>query len=376
MPRVPAAGGVARGGGAGQAGRVRRRDVLGAAGARASGIRTRPCSCSGSRRRRTAATAPVGYSPATAPATGCSVRCTGSGWPTRPSRSPSTTAWRCTAAGWRRRSAARPRRTSRPRPSVTPACPTRCASSSCWPGVRVIVCLGAFAWDAALRILAAGGSTVPRPRPKFGHGAEVTVGDRVLLGCYHPSQQNTFTGKLTRPMIDDVMRRARELGGVADPAVKLRAAWAPAVTLAFSALLVIADREWRVPAFGGAGVACELEPGGRWIPGRCGWRRHPRRRPRASARCVPRAASPARRCASRAVYRSHARSAEGDVGGVVPGGTDRRPPGRRQGLQRLVGGTDAVDRARGPRRDQARQSSARADQPAFPRSRDLAGRAC
>jgi uracil-DNA glycosylase len=83
-------------------------------------------------------------------------------------------------------------------------------------GVRVIVCLGSFAWDAALRISAAGGSTVPRPRPKFGHGAEVTVGGRVLLGCYHPSQQNTFTGKLTRPMIDDVMWRARELGGVAD----------------------------------------------------------------------------------------------------------------------------------------------------------------
>jgi uracil-DNA glycosylase family 4 len=84
-------------------------------------------------------------------------------------------------------------------------------------GVRVIVCLGSFAWDAALRILAVGGSAIPRPRPKFGHGAEVTVGGRVLLGCYHPSQQNTFTGKLTRPMIDDVMRRARELGGVADP---------------------------------------------------------------------------------------------------------------------------------------------------------------
>ncbi len=84
-------------------------------------------------------------------------------------------------------------------------------------GVRVIVCLGSFAWDAALRLLAAGGSAVPRPRPKFGHGAEATVGGTVLLGCYHPSQQNTFTGKLTRPMIDDVMRRARDLGGVADP---------------------------------------------------------------------------------------------------------------------------------------------------------------
>ena len=83
--------------------------------------------------------------------------------------------------------------------------------------VRVIVCLGSFAWDAALRVLASGGSTVSRPRPKFGHGAEATVGGRVMLGCYHPSQQNTFTGKLTRPMIDDVMRRARALGGVPDP---------------------------------------------------------------------------------------------------------------------------------------------------------------
>jgi uracil-DNA glycosylase family 4 len=79
--------------------------------------------------------------------------------------------------------------------------------------VRVIVCLGGFAWDAALRILAAGDQPVPRPRPKFGHGAEASVGERTLVGCYHPSQQNTFTGKLTRPMIDDVMRRARELGG-------------------------------------------------------------------------------------------------------------------------------------------------------------------
>jgi uracil-DNA glycosylase family 4 len=78
--------------------------------------------------------------------------------------------------------------------------------------IRVIVCLGSFAWDAALRVLAATGETPPRPRPKFGHGAQARVGDRVLLGCYHPSQQNTFTGKLTRPMTDAVMRRARELG--------------------------------------------------------------------------------------------------------------------------------------------------------------------
>jgi uracil-DNA glycosylase family 4 len=79
--------------------------------------------------------------------------------------------------------------------------------------VRVIVCLGSFAWDAALRIVAHAGVTLPRPRPRFGHGAEAHVGDLRLLGCYHPSQQNTFTGKLTEPMIDAVLARARELAG-------------------------------------------------------------------------------------------------------------------------------------------------------------------
>jgi len=72
--------------------------------------------------------------------------------------------------------------------------------------VSVIVCLGAFAWDAALRIL--GGA---RPRPAFGHLAEAQVGGYTLLGSYHPSQQNTFTGKLTEPMTDAVFERAREL---------------------------------------------------------------------------------------------------------------------------------------------------------------------
>jgi uracil-DNA glycosylase len=76
---------------------------------------------------------------------------------------------------------------------------------------QVIVCLGGFAWDAALRTLGAQGETVPRPRPRFGHGAESPIGSLVLLGCFHPSQQNTFTGRLTEPMIDAVMRRAREL---------------------------------------------------------------------------------------------------------------------------------------------------------------------
>jgi uracil-DNA glycosylase family 4 len=77
--------------------------------------------------------------------------------------------------------------------------------------VRVVVCLGGFAWDAALRILVARGTALPRPRPRFGHGAEADVGGLTLLGCYHPSQQNTFTGRLTEAMMDDVLRRAREL---------------------------------------------------------------------------------------------------------------------------------------------------------------------
>jgi uracil-DNA glycosylase len=71
-----------------------------------------------------------------------------------------------------------------------------------------IVALGAFAWDGVLRALAALGHATARPRPRFGHGAEATVGPYRLLGCFHPSQQNTFTGKLTPEMVDDVLRMA------------------------------------------------------------------------------------------------------------------------------------------------------------------------
>ncbi len=77
--------------------------------------------------------------------------------------------------------------------------------------VRVIVCLGSFAWDGALRALRAEGFEIPRPKPRFGHMAEASVGGYALLGSYHPSQQNTFTGKLTVEMLDDVFRRARDL---------------------------------------------------------------------------------------------------------------------------------------------------------------------
>jgi uracil-DNA glycosylase family 4 len=83
--------------------------------------------------------------------------------------------------------------------------------------VRVIVCLGAFAWDAALRLTAAlaGPDAVPRrPRPRFGHGAELELERYRMLGCYHPSQQNTFTGRLTEPMVDAVLERARELASL------------------------------------------------------------------------------------------------------------------------------------------------------------------
>ena len=76
---------------------------------------------------------------------------------------------------------------------------------------RTIVALGSFAWDGSLLALRALGETVPKPKPRFGHGAEAEVGGWKLLGCYHPSQQNTFTGRLTEPMIGGVFARAREL---------------------------------------------------------------------------------------------------------------------------------------------------------------------
>jgi uracil-DNA glycosylase len=76
---------------------------------------------------------------------------------------------------------------------------------------RVLVALGSFAWDGALRALRSNGVPVPRPKPRFGHGAEAPIGPYTLLGCFHPSQQNTFTGKLTEEMMDAIFARAREL---------------------------------------------------------------------------------------------------------------------------------------------------------------------
>jgi uracil-DNA glycosylase family 4 len=89
--------------------------------------------------------------------------------------------------------------------------------------VRAAVALGSFGWDAALRAFRGAGFAVPAPRPRFGHGAEAALvgpaGPVTLLGCYHPSQQNTFTGKLTEAMLDEVLGRARTLAGLAPPAL-------------------------------------------------------------------------------------------------------------------------------------------------------------
>jgi uracil-DNA glycosylase family 4 len=80
-------------------------------------------------------------------------------------------------------------------------------------GIRVVVALGGFAWDGSIRAIADLGYR-SAPKPDFGHQAEARLGPYTLLGSYHPSQQNTFTGRLTPPMLDSVMVRARELAGL------------------------------------------------------------------------------------------------------------------------------------------------------------------
>jgi uracil-DNA glycosylase family 4 len=79
------------------------------------------------------------------------------------------------------------------------------------PGVRAIVALGGFAWKVALDMVRAGGGSISRPLPKFGHLAIAKLGEVSLIGCYHPSQQNTFTGRLTPGMLDEVFATANRL---------------------------------------------------------------------------------------------------------------------------------------------------------------------
>ena len=96
---------------------------------------------------------------------------------------------------------------NRPLPSERDNClPYAAEELRLLPNVRVVVCLGAFAWDAAARLFSL------RPKPRFAHGAEHPVpGGPILLASYHPSQQNTFTGKLTEAMLDEVFLRALRL---------------------------------------------------------------------------------------------------------------------------------------------------------------------
>ena len=104
---------------------------------------------------------------------------------------------------------------NRPTPAERDRCrPWSVRELELLPRARVVLCLGGFAWDAALRLAAALGDSLAArtgPRPRFGHGAELCGARYVLLGCYHPSQQNTFTGRLTEQMLDAILTRTREL---------------------------------------------------------------------------------------------------------------------------------------------------------------------
>ncbi len=115
---------------------------------------------------------------------------------------------------------------NRPTPAERDAClPWSVRELALLDRARVVLCLGAFAWDAALRLISTatnGAMAMPSPRPRFGHGAELVGEPYSLIGCYHPSQQNTFTGRLTEPMIDGVLERTRDLAGASRPRLRRR----------------------------------------------------------------------------------------------------------------------------------------------------------
>jgi uracil-DNA glycosylase len=101
---------------------------------------------------------------------------------------------------------------NRPSPAERDAClPYLARELALLDRCRTIVALGAFAWDGAMRALRQLGCAGPSPKPRFGHGAELELERWTVLGCFHPSQQNTFTGRLTEPMLDRVFARAKAL---------------------------------------------------------------------------------------------------------------------------------------------------------------------
>ena len=107
---------------------------------------------------------------------------------------------------------------NQPTPAEQAACrPYLVRELALLDNLRVIVPLGAIGWDATLRSLAALGYDAPAPKPRFGHAAEAVVGPYTLVGTYHPSQQNTFTGRLTAPMLETVLQRAIALAEAPTP---------------------------------------------------------------------------------------------------------------------------------------------------------------
>jgi uracil-DNA glycosylase family 4 len=99
---------------------------------------------------------------------------------------------------------------NKPTPTERDAClPFLVEELSLLPRAQVLLCLGAFAWNGVLQALRAS-ETMPRRRPRFGHGARAQVGRYLLMGSYHPSQQNTFTGRLTECMLDEVIQAAAD----------------------------------------------------------------------------------------------------------------------------------------------------------------------
>ena len=218
MPALPAAGRLARAGRARAPRGIRRRRATGAGRCRASATRARGSCCSAWRRRRTARTAPGGCSPATARATSSTRRSGARALPASPSPSDRETG--CELHGVRITAAVRcAPPANRPDAAGARRMPAleRARSCSCSSDVRVVVCLGAFAWDAALRLrraLTARTRSPPRPRPRFGHGAEA-AGRAVAAARLLPPEPAEHVHRQAdrRRCSTTCLARAREIAG-------------------------------------------------------------------------------------------------------------------------------------------------------------------